>query len=181
VGKFVVGTVVALLITAGIVFGLPSSSADNPVVPVENGDVNGSDIDEDTEEKLYDRTWVSPAMVEIGNYYPGGSAGWNLRVHNGSDTEAQFLVAYRVPDSDKIKEGYVMAPAEAGDWIIVSDPTPLLAPKETREIRITLVVPTSIRSEDLPVKWEFWTSVIEVTGDMIQVETCTRWLVSMRT
>ena len=154
-GKFAIGILVVLAIV-GIVFGIPLL----------------------TEESLYDRTWISPAMVEISNYYPGGSASWSLRVHNGKDTEARFLVAYRVPD--KVKEGYAMAPVEAGDWVIVADPTPILAPKETREIRITLVVPASTGAEDLPVTWEFWTSVIEVTGDMIQTEMCTRWLVSMR-
>jgi hypothetical protein len=98
-------------------------------------------------------------------------------VHNGKDSAASFLVAYRYPDS--VGEGYVKPAKEVQDWVIIADPTPVIAPKETREILVVLEMP-----EDAAVfapKWEFWISVKDTTQTgMVQTELCSRWLVSMR-
>lgn len=32
----------------------------------------------------YDTTWLSPGKVEVGGYYPGGRAEWNVTIHNGN-------------------------------------------------------------------------------------------------
>ena len=128
-------------------------------------------------EPPIDRTWISPGKVQVGNFYPGARAEWNLLVHNGNDTAASFLVAYRYPDH--VADGYAKPTAEVQDWVIIADPTPVIAPKETREILIVLAMP-----EDAAVfapKWEFWISVKDTTQKgMVVTELCSRWLVVMR-
>lgn len=137
---------------------------------------NTSSSDLDTETRLVDQTWISPGLVQVGNYYPGARAEWDLRLHNGEDTIVEYLISYREPGSTKT--GYDMPPLGTEDWIIIADPTPILAPKETREILVTLAIPkdAGINSQ----KWEFWVSVIKIGQGMVQTELCSRWLVNMR-
>ena len=129
------------------------------------------------DEPPIDRTWISPGKVMVGNFYPGARAEWNLLVHNGKDTQASFVIAYRYPDH--VGEGYVKPTTEVQDWVIIADPTPILMPKETREILIALEMPKDAIS---PGKlWEFWISVKDQTQTgMITTELCSRWCVSMR-
>lgn len=124
-----------------------------------------------------DRTWVSPGKVCIGNYYPGGRAEYPIIVHNGKDTAASFTVSYRYPDH--VATGYDKPPIEAQDWIVIADPTPVLAPKETKDILVVLAMPkdTVIGSK----KWEFWISTVDsTTKGMIVTELAIRWLIDMR-
>lgn len=97
---------------------------------------------------------------------------------------ATYEVKYRHPDHVEIDKGYVKATEEVKDWVIIADPTPVLMPRETREILVVLAMP-----EDAAVfapKWEFWVSVIDVTGErpgggtVVRTELCSRWLVTMR-
>ena len=209
-------------------------------------------IDEDMEIKLMNQTWVSPAEVKIGNFYPGARAEWMLRLHNGngaspqtemksvmtgldettvelqlkkpladasisaaaitSDNRKDILVitAYNpvtqslavagfAPDakrvvtityqawtaffvdymvSDTARPGAALAPKAAADWVIIEDSTPVLAPKETREIMIALDIPAAAT---VPYKvWEFWTVAGETSNAAIQTQMATRWLVNMR-
>lgn len=124
-----------------------------------------------------DRTWISPAKVLIGNFYPGARVEWALSVHNGNDAEAEFAVIYREPDYTA--SGYVKAPEEAQSWVIIADSSPVLMPYETRDILIALDVPTTaVITAD---KWEFWISVKDITqGGTIRTELCSRWLVEMQ-
>jgi len=132
--------------------------------------------EESTGEPPIDRTWISPGKVMVGNFYPGARAEWNLTIHNGKDTPADFAVSYRVPDY--VAEGFEKAPPEAQDWVIIADPTPVLAPKETKDILVFLDMPKTAKIESK--KWEFWIAVMEQTGGMVVTEMCSRWLVSMR-
>ena len=126
-----------------------------------------------------DMTWISPGKVQIGNFYPGARAEWPVQIHNGKDVETIFSVKYRQPDY--VGEGYAMPPDEAQDWVIIVDSTPVLAPKETKDILTVLAMP---KEGEAPPKWEFWISVMDtgavkgMTG--IHTELCTRWLVNMR-
>jgi len=206
---------------------------------------------DDTEAKLRDQNWISPAKVEIGNYYPGGRAEYNIRVHLGAHTSnkawkvttdpgetkvvfqltdalyqgslsnvvtltsdlageklttvsynsdtrelaiggfqpqatrtlnlsyyspATMQISYRVPDHPL--EGYTTAPDAAIGWVIIADPAPVLQPWETKEIQVALAMPKDA-STDLK-KWEFWISMIVVSGDTIQTEVAVRWLVTMK-
>lgn len=169
----------------------------------------------DTEARLVNQNWVSPAEINIGNYYAGARAEWKIKVHNGNDAMPQyesyrvgtepnetiapikiklplagndytkvniisdntgetliatgynsatkevmisgflplttriitisyiawtaFAIEYNAPTNPR--EGYSLPPAEAQDWVIIADATPVLAPKETREILVTLGIP----------------------------------------
>jgi hypothetical protein len=122
-------------------------------------------------------TWISPGKVMVGNFYPGARAEYPLTVHNGNDTTASFSIYYRYPDH--VGAGYEMPPTEAQDWVIVADPTPVLMPRETRDILITLDMPENA-SISTP-KWEFWIGVKDTTQTgMVHTELATRWLISMR-
>jgi len=124
-----------------------------------------------------DRTWISPGKVNIDNYYAGGRAEYPISIHNGNDGQASFSITYRIPD--RIADGYSEPMVEAQDWIIIADSTPVLMPRETKDILITLEMPknTKVNSK----KWEFWISVKDTTQvGFVQTELCSRWLVSMR-
>lgn len=122
-------------------------------------------------------TWISPGKVNVSNFYPGARAEYPLTIHNGNDYFCSFEVGYRYPDH--VGEGYSMPPGEAQDWVMVIDPSPVLAPYETKDILITLEIPEgAVVSEQ---SWEFWVSVVDMsqTGT-VRTELCCRWLISMR-
>lgn len=126
--------------------------------------------------ELYDKTWISPGKVEVGNFYPGARAEYPLTIHNGKDEPAEFSVIYRVPDN--VGEGYAKAPNEAKDWVIIADPAPVLAAKETRDVLIAVEMPKGSKA---PPKWEFWIAVKDITQTgMVQTELACRWLVTMK-
>jgi hypothetical protein len=126
--------------------------------------------------ELYDKTWISPGKVEVGNFYPGARAEYPLSIHNGNDEPAEFSVTYRV--TNNTAEGYVSAPDEAQQWVIIADPAPVLAAKETREVLIAVEMP---KGAEAPPKWEFWIAVKDVTQTgMVQTELACRWLVEMK-
>jgi hypothetical protein len=125
-----------------------------------------------------DATWISPGKIQIGNFFPGARAEWPITIHNGNSYETRFMIAYRKPDYPS--EGYREAPKEAQDWIIIVDPTPILASRETKEVLVALDIPGGIATE-VPEKWEFWISVKDSTqSGMVKTELCSRWMVSMR-
>ncbi len=125
---------------------------------------------------LYDKTWISPAKVEVGNFHPGARAEYIISLHNGSDGPAEFSVRYEV--SDNVTEGYEPAPATAQDWVTIADPAPVLAAKETRDVLIAVEMPEDAQA---PPKWEFWIVAKDVTQTgMVQTELACRWLVTMK-
>ena len=126
--------------------------------------------------ELYDKTWISPAKVEVGNYFPGARAEYQISVHNGNDEPAEFSVSYRV--STNITEGYEPAPAGAEGWVTIEDPAPVLAAKATREVLIVLEMPEDAQA---PPKWEFWIVAKDVTQTgMVHTELACRWLIEMK-
>ena len=126
--------------------------------------------------ELYDKTWISPGKVMVGNFYPGARAEYPLSIHNGNDEPAEFSVTYRV--TDNTAEGYVRAPDETEGWVIIEDPAPVLAAKETRDVLIAVEMP---EDAEAPPKWEFWIAVKDVTqAGMVQTELACRWLVEMK-
>ena len=175
----IVFMVIGLLIVSGCA---PAYTPPASTPPASSGSVTAPSAAPDggttilPDEPPIDRTWISPGKVQVGNFYPGARAEWNLLVHNGKDTAASFLISYRYPDH--VGDGYAKPTTEVQDWIIIADPTPILAPKETREILIVLEMP---KDATAPGKlWEFWISVKESQTTFIQTELCSRWLVSMR-
>ena len=138
-------------------------AAQPPVAPIVTG------------EPPTNRTWLSPGKVDIGNYYPGATAEWNITIHNGKPVPAKFSVTYRSPDYTAT--GY--SKVDAQDWVIVADTTPILAAYETRDILVTLKIPE--KTKNVPAKWEYWISVMDKSQvGNVATELCSRWLVNMR-
>ena len=126
--------------------------------------------------ELYDKTWISPGKVMVSNFYPGARAEYLLSIHNGNDELAEFSVIYKETGSPS--EGYVTAPSAAQDWVIIADPAPVVAAKETRDVLIAVEMP---EDAEAPPKWEFWIAVKDVTqAGMVQTELACRWLVEMK-
>ena len=122
-------------------------------------------------------TWLSPAKVIVGNFYPGARAEWPITIHNGNNYEAQFEISYRVPDN--VQEGYTRPTVEVLDWVIIVDTTPVLAAYQTKEIAVVLDMPRNAKAPG--DNWEFWVSVKDKSqGGFVQTEICSRWLVNMR-
>jgi hypothetical protein len=158
------------LIVLIAVAGLLISACVQPPAPP----VTGEEISPPPE--LYDKTWISPGKVMVGNFYPGARAEYLLSIHNGNNEPAEFSVTFREPGSTG--EGYVTAPSEAENWVIIADPAPVLAAKETRQVLIAVEMPNGTTA---PPKWEFWIAVKDVTQTgMVQTELVCRWLVEMR-
>jgi hypothetical protein len=78
---------------------------------------------------------------------------------------------------DKPAEGY--AGITDTGWIAFSDPSPVMAPGETRDITVSLNTPVD---SDLPDdRWEFWIGVKESGNtSSISIELCSRWRVNMK-
>ena len=166
---------VSLVILAMTLAGCVGYAEPEPAPTPEPEEHSGSVIL--PENPPMDRTWVSPGKVQIGNYYPGGRAEYSVTIHNGKDTSTEFSVSYRYPDN--VATGYDKPPLEAQDWIIIADMTPILMPKETRDVLVALTMPKEAKVESK--KWEFWISVIDMaqTGT-IRTELCVRTLIDMR-
>ena len=153
----------------------PPIEADNPPPPVSNGSTAPSPTF--TGEPPPDITWISPGKVNIGNFHPGARAEWNILIHNGQNAPASFEVKYREPN--RAEEGYIKAPAIVQDWVIITDATPILMPRETRVVLVAIEMPDDAISP--APKWEFWVSVIDTSqSGMITTELCSRWCVQMK-
>ena len=180
---------VALIVVLGLLLGgclpsgdytspsnTPSSDVpDTPVLPANNTPPDSAPVfDNPPPENV---TWISPGKVNIANYYPGARAEYPVTIHNGNDVATGFSVSYRHPDNTAT--GYSKPPPGAESWVIIADATPVLMPRETREILIILAMP-----EDAAVfaeSWEFWVSVTDAsqTGE-VKTAMAVRWLVDMR-
>jgi len=126
--------------------------------------------------ELYDQVWISPSKVEVGKFYPGARAEYPLTIHNGNDYQAEFSITYRVPS--EAAEDYVAAPDTAQDWIIIADPAPVIAPKDTVDVLIAVEMP---EGAEAPKRWEFWVVVKDESQTaMVQTELACRWLVKMK-
>ena len=165
-----------LLVTVLIVGGLllVGCTGQNTALP-ETPDVGG--VQAGTGEPPIDQTWISPGKVEVGNFYPGARAEWELQVHNGNSVPVTFAVTYRYPDN--VGDGYVKPTLEVQDWVIIADTSPIVAPRSTKNILIALVMPKGAKSPG--ERWEFWVSVKDMsqTG-IVRTELCSRCLVNMK-
>ena len=129
----------------------------------------------DPPPELYDKIWISPGKVEVGNFFPGARAEYPVTIHNGNDEPTEFSITVQVPGTTT--EGYDQAPSAVQGWVIIADPAPVLEAKETREVLIAVVMP---EDAEAPPKWEFWITVKDVTQmGMVQTELACRWLVAM--
>jgi hypothetical protein len=118
---------------------------------------------------------VTETGIRIGGFTPGVTRTVSITYPYYS----MFAVKARRPDEPMA--GYAVAPVEYQDWVIVADPTPVLAPRETRNIMVSLALPTDVKLPPDLKKWEFWITVVESgTTTNIQTELASRWLITMR-
>jgi hypothetical protein len=125
--------------------------------------------------ELPDSTWLSPGKIQINNLHPGSRIEQKIKIHNGNKSAAKFSVYYRIPDY--VENDYTIAPDDAGNWISIEDSSPVLEPRDTKEIRIGLDLPDDVQ---LPERWEFWIGAKEDKGNMLATELCSRWLIRMK-
>jgi len=124
--------------------------------------------------ELANKTWLSPGKIQVSNVLPGKRIKQSITIHNGSEDTTSFLVYYRIPDY--VEGNFVAAPANAQDWIEIEETSPVLAPRETKEIQVILNLPKNIQT---PERWEFWIGVKEAQENMLTTELCSRWLITM--
>ena len=175
--KGLFGLLVVVLVL-GLMVGCPT--VETPKVPLTPdvdlpSSTNGA-IQESGIQPPDDMTWISPGKVIVTNFYPGARVEYPITVHNGNSASTSFTISCRPADS--VGEPYVKAPPCVKDWVMVVDTTPVLAPRETRDILVTLEMP-----EDLEIfapQWEFWVTAIDTSQGMIKTELGVRWLVTMR-
>jgi hypothetical protein len=118
---------------------------------------------------------VTETGIRIGGFTPGVTRTVSITYPYYST----FAVKARIPDESL--SGYQPAPAAYQDWVIVADPTPVLAPRETRNIVVSLALPPDVKLPPDLKKWEFWITVVESgTTTNIQTELASRWLITMR-
>ena len=173
--------VIVAMVVVGIaftVFGNPFTSGNTPLPPAPNPSNNTTPVPIGDEPPA-DRTWISPGRVNVtvgaGATYPV-RAEYSVTVHNGNLAPTAFSVRYAEPHY--VAEGFSAPPDGAQDWVIIADTRPVLAPRETREILIALVIPT--KKDNLP-NWEFWIIIGESKeGDFIVAEMAVRWLITTR-
>jgi hypothetical protein len=78
--KLIILLIAVALLLSGC--GQPSSTVVQPLEPPP---------------ELYDKTWISPGKVEVGNFFPGARAEYPITIHNGNDEPAEFSVTFQVP------------------------------------------------------------------------------------
>jgi hypothetical protein len=146
---------------------VPVSPAEEPVEPVEPvGQV----------ETVGGPPGITPAKVFVNELTPGIEATYILTICNNSHDATTFSVGYRYPDF--VADGYAKPSSDVPGWIHISETLPTVPAHSTKNIEITLLVPSNATA---PGKlWEFWIGVIDQsqTG-MVQVELCQRWQVTM--
>jgi hypothetical protein len=128
-----------------------------------------------TTSELPDKTWLSPGKIRVSDVLPGDRIEQSVTIHNGSEVATTFLVYYRTPDY--VEDNFVMAPVDATNWVEISHASVLLAPKEQREILVTLDLPDDIQA---PERWEFWIGVKPQKENTLTAELCSRWLITMK-
>ena len=113
-------------------------------VPTPNAAPPYNPIMPDIVEKLppSDLPWISPAKVKISNFYMGAEADYPITIHNGDLKPTKFSLTFSVPFSTS--DGHLKAPKEVGDWVIISDATPVLAGRETKDIIVILKMPSAV-------------------------------------
>jgi hypothetical protein len=124
------------------------------------------------------KTWLSPGKIRITDLRSGDTVKQRIAIHNGNDAAVPFVVYYRIPDY--VEEGFSAAPANAREWVTVTEATPVLAPRETKQIEIVLDLPADAMP---PARWEFWIGVREkadATVAGVAMELAGRWLITMK-
>ncbi len=96
-------------------------------------------------------SWMSPAKVTLSNFHLGARAEYPITIHNGNEKDTKFSII--VDAAAYTASGYLKAPVDIlQEWVLVADTTPVLARFETRELLVTLEMPSSLKEDKL----KFW-------------------------
>lgn len=145
----------------------------------------------------YDQHWITPVVYEFHNVGAGSVIDtWtdtntdpllghvrgqplHLRLHNGNDVPATFWVYYR-DNRESPRADFADAPYEVKSWVTISEEYPMLQPKETRDIYISVIVPSTAGT--MPPQFEFQITVRTGIGEasIVKPEMNTRWLVTWK-
>ena len=158
---------------------LPPVDNSPPVAEAElpqGGTTTAAPLQSPSSEPAKDVTWIMPAKVDISNVRPGDMASCDMEVHNGKSYAARFEIKFRMPD--RVREGYVAAPASYVRYVTVTPAFLDLGPYETGVVSVLISIPANDPPPDC--KWEFWISSMdtEVIG-LLRQELCARWQVAM--
>ncbi len=88
-----------------------------------------------------------------------------------------YSVYARLPDTVAPTESMKMA----REWVLVANPTLVMAPLDTVEDTVTVSMPSDAVAPDKT--WEFWVGVSEVkqsSGAAVSLELVSRWIVNMK-
>ena len=119
----------------------------------------------DMEAQLYNDNWITPAAVEIGNFFPGAQAEWSIRLHNGNDASVQSQSFTVTTEPGETAGPIALACPLAGGAIeqvlsiTSSDTTDILLPTaylpETKELMVAGFAPDTSRI--ITILYEAWT------------------------
>lgn len=147
------------------------TSTSNTVIPVDSIYDVGYPVNAPS-----DQTWLSPGKLEIKNYVAGATVRCVLRVHNGNSVDTPFSILYSIPDNTD--NGFVSSTSQSRYWISVSDSNPIIPAMTTREIVVTLNMPTG--SVEPGINWEFWVCCKDISqSTIVQTQLCTKFKVTM--
>jgi len=141
-------------------FSAGGNAGDTPLPPTDDTPSNPTQLGGNPPPE--DVTWISPGKVMVANYYPGGTAEYPLSIHNGlyvidpktgvkSPKAGNAIFQIECCYSINVDEGYSLPLPEVQDWVIVADATPILEPGETKNINISLVLPSDTEEWAIPV------------------------------
>lgn len=117
---------------------------------------------------------ISPGKVEVENYQNGIEVESYITVFNNTDVTQSYVVSFKIPDNTISRE-YQKATAEAANWVHISNEHPTVEAHSSLHIPIKFKAPYNAKT---PRKWEFQISVIADGQGNIQIEECSRWLIT---
>lgn len=133
--NYILSTVILAILLLGMagcaptiqtpVYTAPPSLDKTTTPDIQSTSAPISKVSSDLETKMMNNTWISPAKVEVGNFYPSARAEWSIRIHNGNDETTQIekkLVGTSVGEtSGTIQLKYPLADGDTSKVSISSD------------------------------------------------------------
>ena len=117
--------------------------------------------------------WVMPAKAQL-TVGRGVPLTRELTIHNGS-ASGLYTILLKTPDF--VGDGYGLPPIGITPWVTIENGNPTLQPYETRQIRVTILIPSNAIC---PERFEIWLAVKNLTlKGMAQIEIVSRWQVSV--
>jgi len=180
-----------------VLVGCGQQPAYNPPADTQPTANNYTDIpsttDEDWEANHQNINWISPGKVTITviNAHlgtPASNTGYSLRIHNGGDYATTFRITVTAPNTQQLpgygdfpctNPVYEPLPPEHYSWIHITNPTPFLLAKETKEVWIGFNIPA--RDKPWSNRYEVQTRVQEAgQAGPVVTATATRWQLDLQ-